>query len=67
MEGLLNRPDMVFLYDANEIERLFKQEEKMPHRPSMPSLLYYKQVLRKDYFENTPGVIGVYVYLNHFY
>lgn len=59
MEGLLNRPDMVFVYDANEIERLFRQEEKMPFRPSMPSLHYYKHVMRKDYFQDTPGVIGV--------
>lgn len=59
IEGLLNRPDMVFVYDANEIERIFRQEEKMPHRPSMPSLDYYKHVLRKDTFKDNPGIIAV--------
>ncbi|XP_028047301.1 probable cytochrome P450 49a1 [Monomorium pharaonis] len=59
IEGLLNRPDMVFVYDANEIERIFRREEKMPHRPSMPSLDYYKHVLRKDFFQANPGVIAV--------
>ncbi|XP_012223918.2 probable cytochrome P450 49a1 [Linepithema humile] len=59
IEGLLGRPDMVFVYDANEIERIFRREEKMPHRPSMPSLDYYKHVLRKDFFQDNPGVIAV--------
>ena len=60
IEGLLGRPDMVFIYDANEIERIFRQEERMPYRPSMPSLNYYKHVLRKEFFENNAGVIAVY-------
>lgn len=57
--GLLGRPDMVFLYDADEIERVFRNEELMPHRPSMPSLNYYKHVLRKDFFGELGGVIAV--------
>lgn len=57
--GLLGRPDMVFLYDANEIARVFRNEELMPHRPSMPSLNYYKHVLRKDFFGDMAGVIAV--------
>ncbi|XP_026666507.1 probable cytochrome P450 301a1, mitochondrial isoform X2 [Ceratina calcarata] len=59
MGGLLGRPDMVFLYDANEIERIFRQEERMPYRPSMPSLNYYKHVLRKEFFKKNAGVIAV--------
>ncbi|XP_076179671.1 putative cytochrome P450 301a1, mitochondrial [Ptiloglossa arizonensis] len=59
MEGLLGRPDMVFIYDANEIERIFRQEESMPYRPSMPSLNYYKHVLRKEFFRGNAGVIAV--------
>nr|XP_003703365.1 PREDICTED: probable cytochrome P450 49a1 [Megachile rotundata] len=59
IEGLLGRPDMVFIYDANEIERIFRQEEKMPYRPSMPSLNYYKHVLKKEFFNENAGVIAV--------
>ncbi|KAF7378859.1 hypothetical protein HZH66_015093 [Vespula vulgaris] len=59
IENLLGRPDMVFVYDANEIERIFRQEDKMPHRPSMPSLNYYKHVLRKQFFEEDAGIIAV--------
>lgn len=59
VEGLLGRPDMVFIYDANEIERIFRQEERMPYRPSMPSLNYYKHVLKKEFFKENAGVIAV--------
>ncbi|XP_014227712.1 probable cytochrome P450 49a1 [Trichogramma pretiosum] len=58
--GLLNRPDMVFLYDADEIERIFRQEERMPHRPHMPSLHRYKHQLRRDVFgDDKAGLIAV--------
>jgi len=59
--GLMGRPDMLFLYDADEIERVFRHEELMPHRPSMPSLDYYKHVHRKDFFGENAGVIAVWV------
>ncbi|XP_034937560.1 probable cytochrome P450 49a1 [Chelonus insularis] len=59
IEGLIGRPDMVFLYDADEIQRIFRQEETMPHRPSMPSLNYYKHILRKDFFKDNGGLIAV--------
>ncbi|XP_063831945.1 probable cytochrome P450 49a1 [Ostrinia nubilalis] len=60
--GLLGRPDMLFVFDAGEVERVFRGEDAAPHRPSMPSLNYYKHVLRKDFFgaeENCAGVIAV--------
>ncbi|XP_047027668.1 probable cytochrome P450 49a1 isoform X1 [Helicoverpa zea] len=60
--GLLGRPDMLFVFDASEVERVFRGEDAAPHRPSMPSLNYYKHTLRKDFFgaeENCAGVIAV--------
>nr|UZE89914.1 cytochrome P450 CYP301B1 [Chrysoperla zastrowi sillemi] len=60
ISGLLGRPDMVFVYDPDDIERVFRIEDSiMPHRPSMPSLNYYKHVLRKDFFGEDAGVIAV--------
>lgn len=50
---------MVFLYNPKEIEKVIRGEEQMPHRPSMPSLDYYKHVLKKDFFGDLPGVIAV--------
>ncbi|XP_053616368.1 probable cytochrome P450 49a1 [Plodia interpunctella] len=60
--GLLGRPDMLFVFEAAEVERVFRGEDAEPHRPSMPSLNYYKHVLRKDFFsvdDNCAGVIAV--------
>ncbi|KAF7285325.1 hypothetical protein GWI33_011118 [Rhynchophorus ferrugineus] len=59
MEGLLGRPDMVFLFDPVEVENVFRREDSLPLRPSMPSLSYYKHVLRKDFFGDLAGVISV--------
>ncbi|XP_066154571.1 probable cytochrome P450 49a1 isoform X2 [Euwallacea fornicatus] len=59
MEGLLGRPDMLFLFDPDEIEDVFRREDAMPVRPSMPSLNYYKHVLRREFFGDLGGVIAV--------
>ncbi|CAK1589086.1 unnamed protein product [Parnassius mnemosyne] len=62
MAGLLGRPDMLFVFDAGEVERVFRGEDAAPHRPSMPSLNYYKHTLRKDFFgaeQDCAGVIAV--------
>lgn len=62
VSGLIGHPDLLFVFDGNAIQNVFRQEEVMPHRPSMPSLHYYKQQLHKEFFEGNEGVIGVYVY-----
>jgi hypothetical protein len=30
--GLLGRPDMLFVFDAGEVERVFRGEDAAPHR-----------------------------------
>ncbi|CAH1117306.1 unnamed protein product [Phaedon cochleariae] len=57
--GLIGHPDLLFVFDGDDIKKVFKREEGMPHRPSMPSLHYYKQHLQKDFFSGNEGVIGV--------
>lgn len=57
--GLMGHPDLLFVFDGNEIQKIFKMEEVMPKRPSMPSLHYYKQHLQKEFFSGNAGVIGV--------
>ncbi|XP_046395335.1 probable cytochrome P450 49a1 [Ischnura elegans] len=60
IEGLLGRPDLVFVFDPREIERVMRGEEEMPHRPAMPSLHHYKHVLRADFFAgDNAGLISV--------
>lgn len=91
--GLIGHPDLLFIFDGDEIRNIFKKEETLPHRyvgsigafntliythnkrnslktnlfsfvleknrPSMPSLHHYKGKLRKDFFGDDAGLIGV--------
>nr|XP_034196311.1 probable cytochrome P450 301a1, mitochondrial isoform X1 [Osmia lignaria] len=59
LTGLIGRPDLLFVYDADEIEKIYRQEGPTPFRPSMPCLVHYKSVVRKDFFGDLPGVVGV--------
>lgn len=59
--GLIGRPDLLFVYDADEIEKVYRQEGPTPFRPSMPCLVHYKSIVRKDFFGELPGVVGVWV------
>ncbi|XP_076179669.1 putative cytochrome P450 301a1, mitochondrial isoform X2 [Ptiloglossa arizonensis] len=59
LTGLIGRPDLLFVYDANEIEKIYRQEGPTPFRPSMPCLVHYKSVVRKNFFGDLPGVVGV--------
>lgn len=57
--GLLGHPDLLFVFDGDEIRNIFKKEEVLPHRPAMPSLHHWKANMRADFFGETAGVIGV--------
>ncbi|KRT81820.1 cytochrome P450 [Oryctes borbonicus] len=59
LSGLIGRPDLLFVYDADEIEKIYRQEGPTPFRPSMPCLVKYKSEIRKDFFGKLPGVVGV--------
>ncbi|KAL7046891.1 hypothetical protein ACKWTF_002732 [Chironomus riparius] len=59
VSGLMGRPDLLFVYDCDEIEKCYRNEGPTPFRPSMPSLVKYKSELRKDFFGDLPGVVGV--------
>ncbi|XP_050096636.1 probable cytochrome P450 49a1 [Anopheles aquasalis] len=59
VNGLIGHPDLLFVFDADLIRDTFKKEEGLPHRPAMPSLRNYKSKLRKDFFGDNMGLIGV--------
>ncbi|KAF2885238.1 hypothetical protein ILUMI_20930 [Ignelater luminosus] len=59
LSGLMGRPDLLFVYDPDEIEKVYREEGPTPYRPSMPCLVKYKSVVRKDFFGDLPGVVGV--------
>lgn len=59
--NLVGRPDLLFVYDADEIEKVYRQEGDTPFRPSMPCLVKYKSQVRGQFFGRLPGVVGVWV------
>uniref|UniRef100_A0A182XML5 Uncharacterized protein n=1 Tax=Anopheles quadriannulatus TaxID=34691 RepID=A0A182XML5_ANOQN len=59
VNGLIGHPDLLFVFDADLIRDTFKREDVLPHRPAMPSLRNYKSKLRKDFFGDNMGLIGV--------
>ncbi|XP_066257198.1 probable cytochrome P450 301a1, mitochondrial [Euwallacea similis] len=59
LSGLVGRPDLLFIYDVDEIEKIYRQEGLTPFRPSMPCLVKYKGEVRKDFFGREGGVVGV--------
>ncbi|ERL93683.1 hypothetical protein D910_10971 [Dendroctonus ponderosae] len=59
LSGLVGRPDLLFVYDADEIEKVYRREGPTPFRPSMPCLVKYKSEVRKDFFGREGGVVGV--------
>ncbi|KAJ2948278.1 hypothetical protein O0L34_g7511 [Tuta absoluta] len=56
---LFGHPDLVFPFCAEETARIYRREDSMPHRAVAPCLKHYKQELRKDFFGDEPGLIGV--------
>uniref|UniRef100_A0A182PLU9 Uncharacterized protein n=1 Tax=Anopheles epiroticus TaxID=199890 RepID=A0A182PLU9_9DIPT len=59
VNGLIGHPDLLFVFDADLIRDTFKREDVQPHRPAMPSLRNYKSKMRKDFFGDNMGLIGV--------
>lgn len=59
LSGLVGRPDLLFVYNADEIEKIYRQEGPTPLRPSMPCLVKYKSEMRRDFFGELAGVVGV--------
>lgn len=39
LSNLVGRPDLVFVFDADETERVYRQEGPTPFRPAMPCLV----------------------------
>ncbi|XP_021183091.3 probable cytochrome P450 49a1 [Helicoverpa armigera] len=56
---LFGHPDLVFPFCAEETAKIYRREDSMPHRAKAPCLSHYKHDLRKDFFGNEPGLIGV--------
>ncbi|GBP13823.1 Probable cytochrome P450 49a1 [Eumeta japonica] len=56
---LFGHPDLVFPFSAEEVERIYRREDVLPHRAVAPCLKHYKEELRKNFFGDEPGLIGI--------
>ncbi|XP_063385836.1 probable cytochrome P450 49a1 [Cydia fagiglandana] len=56
---LFGHPDLVFPFCAEETARVYRREDAMPYRAVAPCLRHYKNELRRDFFGEEPGLIGV--------
>jgi cytochrome P450 len=57
--NVLGREDMVFVFNADEIEKCYRSQDPIPYRPSMPTLIKYKSEIRENFFGDVGGLISV--------
>ncbi|XP_068083402.1 probable cytochrome P450 49a1 isoform X2 [Anabrus simplex] len=53
---LLGRDDMVFIFDPQDFETVFRNEGPWPIRQLLPSVKEYRSVLRKDFYKGIGGL-----------
>ncbi|XP_049785635.1 probable cytochrome P450 301a1, mitochondrial isoform X2 [Schistocerca cancellata] len=54
--GLPGKPPMVFCFNANDVEKVYRNEGPRPVRDTVQSIKYYRGVTRKDWFGDILGV-----------
>lgn len=66
--GLFGQPDMIFTFEPNDVEKIFRNEGKYPARRGLDSLEYFRGTYRKDWFEKGAGLVPTYAkHLQTFY
>ncbi|CAB3372378.1 Hypothetical predicted protein [Cloeon dipterum] len=56
--GLEPRRDMVMIYNADDVETVFRNEGIWPERPSLRCLKYFREVVKKDFFKGVGGILN---------
>lgn len=57
LPGFSGKRDMVFLFDPNDFETIFRTEGKYPVRRGLDTLEYFRGTYRKDWFEKSAGLV----------
>ncbi|XP_059479866.1 probable cytochrome P450 301a1, mitochondrial [Neocloeon triangulifer] len=55
--GLEPNNDLVFVFNPQDIETVFRSDSQWPFRPPLKSLAYYRKHTRKDFFKGVGGVL----------
>ena len=58
MPGLFGNKDVLVTMNPEDYAVLFRNEGQWPIRRNFDSLLYYRQVHRKDFFQGVEGIIS---------
>jgi hypothetical protein len=53
--------DLVFLFNPQDFEVVFRHEGQWPERLLFDTIPYYRNVVRKDFFEGIGGILVEYV------
>lgn len=56
LPGIFGQKDVVFSFDENDVEKIFRNEGRLPVRRGLDSLEYYRKVHRPDLFK-TGGLV----------
>lgn len=58
MPGFLGKKDVLFVYEPEDFEKIFRTEGQYPIRRGFDSVTYYRTEIRKDLFNITGGLIA---------
>lgn len=56
LPGFLGKDDVVFVYEPEDMEKVYRTEGLYPKRRGLDSNTYYRAELRKDLFHKTSGL-----------
>ncbi|XP_026478811.1 cytochrome P450 12b1, mitochondrial-like [Ctenocephalides felis] len=57
LKGMLGKQDMVFLYDLDDFEKIYRTEGAWPERSTVATREYYLKVRRPEVFKSVYGLI----------
>lgn len=59
LKGILGKSPMLMLYNADDFEKVYRNDGVWPIRDAASTVAYYRTVIRKDVFQ-TGGLIAEY-------
>ncbi|XP_047115025.1 probable cytochrome P450 301a1, mitochondrial isoform X2 [Schistocerca piceifrons] len=58
LDGFPGKPTVVMLFNADDIEKAFRNEGQFPMRSGNDSTMYYRKHVRPDWFRGRYGLVG---------
>lgn len=58
--GLFGNKDIIAALNPADYPTIFRNEGQWPKRRNFDSMLYYREVYRKDFFQGVEGIITTY-------